>query len=511
MKNHDLKTGFTFGIGALAGILLLGGCAANLGGNASSEWTPPVKQESSQQASSSENLKNLTRNISYVQDSFSKENYLKLAENYAELGLVRMQRDTLEQGYRLFPDNEFLEQLQNIYVNLAEEDENILNAAETMYQNMELEEYRAESLHLAEDNDWFATMMPKLSVGERNYFQTKDGVNKMAISVGYDENSVKYVRAWFYDTPERVLYVSYSNELAQVMQAELADGKYNGAFELWTLNGADGSIIHEAGTLLNGEASEQEHTVRFHQGKAGGDVFDLWNHRTELKYIDLFGENVKTRSKLSQVTANPNYSVYDTVETETIRKDEPQVRVFDGQIQYLSDKGWISLGNVEDYAAEDPFVTYAEEKKQIDSSVPAAREKEPELKTNTDTQTSTQTSTQTNTQTSTRTTSSQGNTSRPAATPTTPAVTPASAQPAPAPQETTVDDDDDDDDDDDGDTSGNDNGGDSSNDGGGGDNGGDSGNDSGDSGNNGGGDDNGGGAGDDGDNDAEIGWGEDLL
>ncbi|MBR1703263.1 MAG: hypothetical protein IJ716_15160 [Lachnospiraceae bacterium] len=524
MKKYGLQRKCTLGI-LMVGVLSLGGCAS-FGGSAASEWTPPVKQESSEQTTSSKNSKNLAREISYVQDSFSQENYLSLADNYAELGLVRMQRDTLEQGYRLFPDDEFLKILQNIYVNLSEEEEAVASEAAAMYQNMELEEYLAEGIHLAEDNAWFTTMMPKLSVGSRNYFQTENGQNKMAITVGYDEAAVKFVQVWFYSTPEKVLYMSYSNQQAQVLKTDIVDGKYNGAFELWTLNGSDGSITYEKGSLTDGEVASQDHTVRFHQGKAKSDVYDLWNHKAELKYVDLSGENIKNRSKWSQVAPNPNYSVYEPVNTETLQKDDPQVRIFDGQIQYLSEKGWVSLGTIDEYMADDPFINYAEEKKADDARVPAERKKEPELKA---TETSTQTTTTTTTTTTNNTTTSQTTTTRPASSSSTTS-TVSTPQPATVREVPVYDNDDDDDDDDNSSSSvpASSNNGNNSNDNDSGnnnnsgnnednpDNGSDNNEDNTDSGDNGSGNDDNTDSGDnngnnDDDNDAEIGWGEDLL
>lgn len=513
MKNNRLSVVLLAGL-LLPGTIFLGGCK-NIS-NAATEWTPPSKsetEESGYQESDSRNSKDLVKAMDYVKDTFTKEDYIRLAGNYGELGLVRMQRDTLEQGYRLFGGTEFLDLLEKIYVNLAEEDEAIAGEAATLYQNMELTEYLAESLHLAEDDIWFQTMMPKLSEGSRNYFQSQDGQNKLVISVGYDADAVKYTNAWFYTDRDKVLYISYSNQLAQVLETETADGQYNGSFELWTLNGYNGNILKETGEFVNGTVSEEGHTARIHQGQAKADVFDLWNNKEDVKYFELQEADRKARSGLAQIKQLPACDPYEPVDTKDLKKNEPQVRVYDGQIQYLTDKGWISLGSAETYAAADPFTAYAEEKKQIDAQVPAEREKEPQLKPASDsaqTDTRTQTTTKpTQTQTTTKPAQTQPTQPQPAATP---ASTPQVSQPTPA-----VQDDDHDDGDNGGDDGGNDNadngdngGGDDGNAGGDSDNGGDSGsNDNGGSDNSGG--DGGNDGGDNGDNDAEIGWGEDLL
>ena len=511
---------------ALASAVLLTGCN---NGDKAAEWVPPAKEEETQEV-------DLEREITYVKDGFSQDNYLKLAEHYAELGLVRMQRDTLEQGYRLFDDAEFLEKLQGLYVNLEEEDEKIAGEAATMYQNLELPEYLAESIHLAEENDWFATMMPKLSEGSRNYFQTQDGVTKFTLTVGYDENGVPYTHAWFYPSENEVRYMSYSNQLAQIMETTIDSGNYNGEFTLWTMNGSNGNITQETGVFENGVASDNNYMVKLHQGSAPGDIYDLWNNKEGMNYITLFGDDVAARSRLGEVAANPSYAVYEAADTRKLEQDNPQVRIYDGQIQYLSDKGWIDLGSAEAYAAADPFVAYAEAKAAADAQTPAAREEEPQITgtanlagagngtanangddrtngnnsqtTNNSTNNSnnsnntnnanntgnTNNNTNGNTNNTNNTTNRNNNTtnrtttanSTQTTTNTTPAVTEPTPAPAPTPAPTPapVEEDDDDDDDDDGGSSapadsGNDGGGDSGNDGGndGGDSGDDSGND----------------------------------
>ena len=56
----------------------------------------------------------------YGTGEFSMEDYRTLAEMYREQGLIRRQRDMLEQCYRLFDDQQAFETLQTISVNLEE-------------------------------------------------------------------------------------------------------------------------------------------------------------------------------------------------------------------------------------------------------------------------------------------------------------------------------------------------------------------------------------------------------
>jgi hypothetical protein len=301
-------------------------------------------------------------------DIYTEEEYLALAESYRVQGLIRRQRDVLEQCVRLFDSSQALDILSDIYVNLEEEDEAIVQQAELMYQNMELEDYRAEGLHVAESDEWFSTMMPKLSEGMRNYYKAQDGKSKLDIRVGYDEDGVKYTNVWYYGDDDRVLYISYKGVTAQLMETSITEGAYNGEFELWTMNGATGDITHEKGNFNNGQIAEEGYSISFREGAGEGDVYDLWSMRETFEYeeLDSYG-GAPGKSQLSAVAACPIYEAYEPVEDAESAAYSSQVRIFDGEIQLLTEHGWISLGTVEDFAKEDPFLSYAEAKKLADA------------------------------------------------------------------------------------------------------------------------------------------------
>ncbi len=50
----------------------------------------------------------------YGTGEFTREDYYALSELYKEQGLIRRQRDILEQSYRLYDDTQAFETLQNI-------------------------------------------------------------------------------------------------------------------------------------------------------------------------------------------------------------------------------------------------------------------------------------------------------------------------------------------------------------------------------------------------------------
>ena len=98
----------------------------------------------------------------YNTGEFTSEDYHALAALYQEAGRIREQRDLLEQNYRLNADEQALEILQSITVNIAEEDNSIRQEAQTMLNNLELDEFRGEAVNMITNISWFETMMPKL-------------------------------------------------------------------------------------------------------------------------------------------------------------------------------------------------------------------------------------------------------------------------------------------------------------------------------------------------------------
>ena len=46
--------------------------------------------------------------------------------------------------------------------------------------------------------------------------------------------------------------------------------------------------------------------------------------------------------------------------TGAIDSDTPQIRIFDGEVQWFDGKYWVSAGNVKEMAKQDPFAAYEE-------------------------------------------------------------------------------------------------------------------------------------------------------
>lgn len=358
----------------------------------------------------------------YSKGEASAENYLALADIYGEKGWIRRQRDLLEQSFRLFDDEQSLEQLQGITVNLAEEDASIREQAELMLQNLELEEYLDEAVNLIATEEWFSAMMPKLYEGRRSYYLERNNDIVLVIQAGYEEDGTSYSNVWYNKADGQVLMLGYAGNAIQMLTVGMKDGIYDGAFESWICDGTEGTVYQEQGSFVNGNLSG-DYTAKVHTGTAQGEVYSLWCNRVDMDYTTYtgaFDQQGRTtveqpESKVLQnllegstSTAGVVYAYNDSkekclfmgldegqeaaeyaFESRTMGwKDYPQpvtyevtgesasdeensgenaaengsvqVRIFDGEIQVLLEGVWVSAGTVEALSRQDPFRVYAE-------------------------------------------------------------------------------------------------------------------------------------------------------
>uniref|UniRef100_UPI004056E886 hypothetical protein n=1 Tax=Acetatifactor sp. TaxID=1872090 RepID=UPI004056E886 len=219
--------------------------------------------------------------LRYNKGEFLAEDYHALAELYQKQGLIRKQRDLLEESYRLYDDSQAFEMLQNISVNLEEESEEIQSQAQLMLQNLELEEYLNESVNLIITEEWFQTMMPKLYEGHRTYFLQRNGETVLLIDVGYDAACEPYSDVWFLG--EQVKVLRHAGNAVQLLTTQMENGNYQGAFDSWLVDGSTGDIYHETGTFAN-DVLTGDYTASIHSGEEASDIFALWSNKDTMEY-----------------------------------------------------------------------------------------------------------------------------------------------------------------------------------------------------------------------------------
>lgn len=315
----------------------------------------------------------LTYETKYHAGEFTLEDYHTLAKLYEEQGMIRRQRDLLEQCYRLYGDEESFLALQNITVNISEEAEPLQQELQLLLQNLSTQDYFAESIHQIESPHWMELFMPKPKEGSRHYYLEEDQQIKLVLHTGYNDTGKAYTTLWYHGENNSLILLNYSNGVVQILNTSMINNLYEGPFTLTLLDSVTGSIAQEQGTFANGIYSDG-YTLKIFKGDAPGDPYDLWNNRENMIYTTYtatadeqgMGDLEQFASKLD------NYPYFDTYQpilhediiTDDALSDTPQIRIYDGEVQWWNSRCWQSIGSISQYQMEDPFFTYEQQKKE---------------------------------------------------------------------------------------------------------------------------------------------------
>lgn len=163
-----------------------------------------------------------------------------------------------------------------------EEEAEVLESMKTLQQNLQLEEYLGEAIHMVSGAEWFETMTPGLYEGCRSYTLQQGGKVLLSVQVGYDIAGDTFSNVFFPAEDGSVIVLKQQGSKVSLMQAGVSEGKYDGAFVTWQIDGAAGEIRKEEGTYSKG-VLVGEYTESVYQG-AAGDNFDLWTNRENMAY-----------------------------------------------------------------------------------------------------------------------------------------------------------------------------------------------------------------------------------
>lgn len=416
MKRKALKI---YGMAAVF-ILAFGGCGDGIDESGDLAVVPSGTTASAE-----------TRELSPIEEyerrkgsgEFAAEDYEALAALYREEGLIRKQRDLLEQGYRLYGGERFLDSLQEITVNLKEETDTIQAEAQRLYNNIAAPEYLNEAAAMLYSEDWMNTMMPKLKEGLRRYYmEGEEGTIGMSFEAGYDSKGVPYSSVWYTGEDGQMQYLTRRGNSLQLLTTGMNEGKYQGGFESWLCIAGTGDVYYEKGTFEK-NVIVGEYTAGVRYGGEATDLFALWSSRTDVdmtEYKGDFGsegfttveqpEGAKriiknggngeehfvvyayTSDKKDYLFMNaaegtepaamvfdcsllgvdpyPSVTAYEpkpvadgTGETEEAAADgrEVQIRIYDNNIEWFDGTQWRIAGSVDKYEKEDPFLPYSQE------------------------------------------------------------------------------------------------------------------------------------------------------
>lgn len=190
-----------------------------------------------------------------------------------------------------------------------EEEEKTLEAMKLLHQNLELEEYVGEGIHLASSDEWFQDMAPHLYEGCRSYSLEEDGRLLLSVQVGYDIAGEPYVNICYQKDTGEILLLKQAEGVTWLMQTSVSEGEYQGSFDMWQIDTAAGEIQREQGTFSQGKRVG-ECTLSVYDN-AQGEAFELWTNRENFAYesttvtYDQEGEIIPTPTPVPTPTPKP--------------------------------------------------------------------------------------------------------------------------------------------------------------------------------------------------------------
>lgn len=165
------------------------------------------------------------------------------------------------------------------------EDEKEAQAQEAvmeLYQNIELEEYLGECIHIVDSDAWYDTLADNMIEGARTYTLQRGEEILLSVQIGYDISGEFFSNIWYLKEGSMILLKQQGN-VVQLTLAGVADDVYDGSFERCTIDGATGEIRREEGTYSRGVPTG-EYSVMVKEGSGKGDPYDLWNMRDSFAY-----------------------------------------------------------------------------------------------------------------------------------------------------------------------------------------------------------------------------------
>ena len=151
-----------------------------------------------------------------------------------------------------------------------------------LYQNIELEEYLGECIHIVNSDAWYETMGDNMIEGARAYTLQKGEEILLTVQIGIDISGEFYSNVWYLQEGSMIL-LKQQGSVVQLTLAGVTNDVYDGSFEKCTIDSATGEIRREQGTYSQGVPTG-EYSVMVKKGSGEGDAYDLWNMRDNFAY-----------------------------------------------------------------------------------------------------------------------------------------------------------------------------------------------------------------------------------
>lgn len=166
---------------------------------------------------------------------------------------------------------------------LTEEEESAaLDMLAVLYQNMELPEYYGEGIHMVSDDTWYETLAAGMPEGCRTYELRENGETLVTVQIGIDISGRIFTVISLREESDLVV-LKREESIVQLTLAGVRDNVYDGAYEMWQIDGGTGEIRQEKGTYAQGILTG-EYLVAVRKGTGEGDPYDLWSMRENFEY-----------------------------------------------------------------------------------------------------------------------------------------------------------------------------------------------------------------------------------
>ena len=163
-----------------------------------------------------------------------------------------------------------------------EEERNALDMLSTMYQNLEVEEYHGEAIHMITNEAWYDTLATNLLAGSREYTLQKGEEILLTVLIGEDMDGKLFTIVNF-SGGETMTLLRQQATLVRLVVAGTDGVNYDGSYEQWQFDSATGDIRHETGKYVKGVLNG-EYTVSQRKGRGEEDPFDLWSMKDSFAY-----------------------------------------------------------------------------------------------------------------------------------------------------------------------------------------------------------------------------------
>lgn len=356
----------------------------------------------------------------YASEEFLLEDYLALADLYHEAFLWKDERILLEQCLRTYEDEAITERLRLLTVNLEEEDTYVAGVIREVFDLIEDGQWDSEVIDVLGDFKRYEQLMPQYAQGCHNYYADNGVDGVLFFGVGY-ENGVSYTRLAQLDKDGHLYLMTVMSDQLQVFDGTGAwEGENfccDGAFDLWTINGQDGTLVHEnaamKNNLLDGDYQAQLAVANM-DGETQATFGELWNMRDALAYEVYTGSFLAGKSTAEQpddatysswmqsgnyakviayaynatqekalwmgieedgemlfgadtlcIQSVPSIIQYapgkKPVANSVIAREELQIRICDGQVQFYDGKVWVDAGSVSALSMENSAEEFPED------------------------------------------------------------------------------------------------------------------------------------------------------